>query len=82
MFKPTQEQLDILLTTAHKSKGKEWDNVIVADDFDIERIFGEVIYQQDINLLYVACTRAIKKLDVPFRLYELMMLKKGYVCVD
>ncbi len=76
------EQADILLTTAHKSKGKEWDNVIVADDFDIERIFGEVIYQQDINLLYVACTRAIKKLDVPFRLYELMMLKKGYICVD
>lgn len=53
------------LTTAHKSKGLEFDNVVIADDFK----FGEKdlldMPEQEINLLYVACTRAKKKLQLP-----------------
>lgn len=57
---------DVILTTAHKSKGLEFDNVIVADDFK----FGEKkvldMPEQEINLLYVACTRAKKQLKLPY----------------
>ena len=60
---------DVLLTTAHKSKGMEWDNVIIHDDFNIETILktvGEEGYsQQEVNLFYVACTRAVKHLQLP-----------------
>lgn len=55
----------VILTTAHKSKGLEFDNVFIADDFK----FGDKellsIPEQEINLLYVACTRAKKKLQIP-----------------
>lgn len=54
-----------ILTTAHKSKGLEFDNVVIADDFK----FGEKdlldMPEQEINLLYVACTRAKRKLQLP-----------------
>lgn len=59
-----------ILTTAHKSKGLEFDNVVIADDFK----FGEKdlldMPEQEINLLYVACTRAKKKLQLPFVLKD------------
>lgn len=63
---------DVILTTAHKSKGLEYDNVIVANDFK----FGEKklldIPEQEINLLYVACTRAKKALQLPDKLQDYM----------
>lgn len=62
-------EYDILLTTAHKSKGKEWDSVIIADDFDLKTIAKseteEGYDQQEVNLFYVACTRAINVLQLP-----------------
>lgn len=51
------------LTTAHKSKGREWDNVILAADFDDRQMQYArkrmTVNQRDeeINLLYVALTR-------------------------
>lgn len=56
---------DVILTTAHKSKGREWDVVVLAEDFpsplDEEgRFIG--LSPEETNLLYVAVTRAKKKL--------------------
>jgi hypothetical protein len=56
---------DIIMTTAHKSKGREWDNVLLADDFpspyDGDGNFVG-LNQMESNLLYVAVTRAKKLL--------------------
>lgn len=60
---------DVLLTTAHKSKGMEWDNVVIADDFNTESIFDKR-EQQEVNLYYVACTRAIETLQIPYSVYK------------
>ena len=72
-LKTKNSNYDILLTTAHKSKGMEWDYVIIAEDFDTETLIkleGQEGYnQQEINLFYVAVTRAIKKVQLPF-LYD------------
>ena len=51
------------ILTSHKSKGLEWDNVYIADDFftSSDKIqLGE----EEFRLYYVACTRARKVLDV------------------
>jgi hypothetical protein len=51
---------DVILTTAHKSKGREFDVVILADDFPSPfNKEGEWVGLQDMerNLLYVALTR-------------------------
>lgn len=49
------------LRTAHGSKGLEWDTVMIMNDFKAD---SEVYLQnqQEANLLYVAHTRAMKKL--------------------
>lgn len=58
---------DIILTTAHKSKGLEFDNVFLCNDFAIFiNDKGEINLrswkEEEINILYVAATRAIHKL--------------------
>lgn len=65
--KYTQYDANLVLTTAHKSKGKEWDKVILTDDF-IDLIEREKSSskgtQHEWNLLYVALTRAKKELSL------------------
>lgn len=70
------EHAQVTFVTAHSSKGLEWDNVVLGPDFQVpldEK--GEIIdigdfrgpnrkYKEETNLLYVACTRAKKKLYV------------------
>lgn len=61
-----ESQASLVLTTAHKSKGLDWDFVQICDDFSVldklEETLSEdpysVIDPQEINLLYVAVTRA------------------------
>ena len=63
---PREADADMVLTTAHKSKGLEWDRVQLTDDFEfLEDLEFELsqdpnarIPVQDVNLLYVAATRA------------------------
>lgn len=57
----------VILTTAHRSKGREWRNVVIAPDFDavIERSRDtRHLWDPEMNLLYVAATRAMGCLEV------------------
>jgi superfamily I DNA/RNA helicase len=51
---------DVTLTTAHKSKGMEYDQVVLADDFPDVMVDDEYHELNDMerNLIYVAATRA------------------------
>lgn len=71
-LKKQQGSYDILLVTAHKSKGMEWDNVVIADDFDLQKVLdvGGKINEQEVNLFYVACTRAKLGLKLPEEFLE------------
>jgi hypothetical protein len=55
---PREEDADIVISTAHKAKGREWDSVKIADDFPDEPS-GE-----ELRLMYVAVTRARLALDL------------------
>jgi superfamily I DNA/RNA helicase len=55
------EDADIILTSAHKSKGLEWDSVLLLKGF-INLAENEPT-QEEINLLYVALTRAKKRIS-------------------
>jgi len=57
---PTEKDADIVICTAHKSKGREWDRVKLATDFPTLSKCSEA----DLKLLYVAATRAKLILDV------------------
>lgn len=58
--------LDIVFSTAHKSKGMEWDTVVLLDDFIPTLVSGPISgeAQEERNLLYVAVTRAKRKLII------------------
>jgi hypothetical protein len=75
--KPKDHQ--ITLSTSHKSKGLEYDQVILAEDY---RSFlndeGKVKYpvnEGEVNLLYVAATRAKKVLQLNGVVEEVLKLK-------
>jgi superfamily I DNA/RNA helicase len=67
---PSEERAHVILTTAHKSKGREWDGVELAEDFrtqpEKDEETGELTYNgPETRLFYVAATRAIKSLKPP-----------------
>ncbi|WP_053043512.1 UvrD-helicase domain-containing protein [Thermus filiformis] len=63
-----EEEAKVVLSTAHKAKGREWDRVVLWDDFPavwegyVRRAFLEAGKEAELreqeNLLYVAMTRA------------------------
>lgn len=53
---------DLTISTAHKSKGLEWDRVSLSSDFPIATE-DKPLTPQDERLLYVAVTRARRELD-------------------
>lgn len=63
------EQVDVVVTTAHKAKGLEWDNVRIGNDFWGPRrdptVPGVFVLPspEELRLAYVAVTRAQKSLD-------------------
>jgi len=75
---------DVVLTTAHKSKGLEFDNVVLANDYQtIVSSNGKLSpknYQEELNILYVAATRAIKRLEPNRQLNNI--INYGKVSVD
>ena len=58
---------EIVVSTAHKAKGREWDNVRVADDFPEpeENESGELVLDPgELRLAYVTVTRAKNRLEL------------------
>ena len=70
---------DIIMTTAHKSKGREFDVVILASDFpSVYNKDGEWVglHEAERNLLYVAATRARKLLVTNHTVKDILNRKK------
>jgi len=57
-----EKAADLVVSTAHKSKGREWNRVRIADDFP-EELIGDNV-EEELRLLYVAVTRAKLELDI------------------
>jgi ATP-dependent exoDNAse (exonuclease V) beta subunit len=59
-----ESDADLTVVTAHRSKGLEWDTVVLNDDFnDINNpLISAEDRRDELNLLYVAATRARKML--------------------
>lgn len=57
---PPEREASVVISTAHKAKGREWDSVRLAEDFGDEDLEGT----EEWRLLYVAATRAQKALDL------------------
>lgn len=67
---------EIVLTTAHKAKGMEWENVVLVDDYAKLEMGkddnGSLIPpdKEEINIIYVAITRALRGLQVNSRMVD------------
>lgn len=57
---PDEKDADVVISTAHKSKGREWQTIKLAGDFKPLEKMGD----EEVRLLYVAATRAQGTLDV------------------
>lgn len=67
---------DVVISTGHKSKGREWESVRLGSDFRGPDSKG--YQEEDGNLLYVAVTRAIDVLD----LSHLELFKDGKLVTE
>lgn len=70
---------EIIMCTMHRSKGLEWDNVVISEPTKLfyedkdGNLHKNSDWQQELNLSYVACTRSRKNLDASILLDELDM---------
>jgi hypothetical protein len=64
-----EDDADVVVSTAHKSKGREWASVQLAGDFP------EDAQDEELRLLYVAVTRAKLELDIT----GVKLLAEGFV---
>lgn len=75
---PDEHGADLIITTGHKSKGREWNNVRLCDDFLMgaepgkSAKDGKIDFSTELRLYYVAATRAQKQLEVPPALEDKM----------
>ena len=60
----SEASADLIVSTAHKAKGREWPRVRIAGDFPTDDGKGRPMTTEDRRLLYVAATRARELLDV------------------
>lgn len=62
-----EESADVVVSTAHRAKGREWDHVKIASDFQPPRILEDGSQDEarpeELRLAYVAVTRARRVLD-------------------
>jgi DNA helicase IV len=71
---------DTTFTTAHKAKGREWDQVVLADDFPSHKDKNGKwvgLNEMEENLLYVAVTRAKLVLTINNSVHEAMQYMKS-----
>ena len=66
---PSETRCTVTLSTTHRAKGREWDDVTLAEDFKRpdKDVFGSElsIPQEELRICYVAVTRARQKLRIP-----------------
>ncbi len=66
------EQADYVISTAHKAKGLEWNRVHLEDDYQFKlNGLDHKISDEELRLLYVACTRAKVSLNI-HHIYDLI----------
>lgn len=65
--KENREDAHVIFSTAHSAKGDEFEQVVLTDDFPslLADKDGNAPQTQEINLLYVAFTRAKRALELP-----------------
>lgn len=59
----SEQEADVIVSTAHKAKGREWNNVRVSSDFREPKEVGEYPTREEAMLAYVTVTRAKRILD-------------------
>lgn len=74
------EQADYVISTAHKAKGLEWERVHLEDDYQFKvNPHDYKISDEELRLLYVACTRAKKSLNINHIYHLIEQLKKKII---
>lgn len=63
-----ETKADVVISTAHKSKGREWQSVRIADDFSSSHTEDGRIPAPEARLFYVAITRAKERLSIDSQL--------------
>lgn len=79
-YKANAEDYQILLTTSHKAKGLEYDQVVLADDFPSpynEKGEYKGLTVEEENLLYVASTRAKLALQYNSTVEDILLYEKS-----
>ena len=78
-----KDKADIILSTVHKAKGIQYSTVELAQDFIRESQIVKAKQEdydqisEEINILYVAATRVVNKIDFPNVLNHINNLKES-----
>lgn len=65
----SERSADLVLSTVHRAKGRQWSNVLINGDFSLveKKDNQEIFKAEELRLFYVAVTRAQEELQLPPR---------------
>ncbi len=72
-----EEKADVVISTAHKGKGREWPSVRIAEDFSSCTCDDIKIAEAEVRLFYVAITRAQKTLSIDPKLLHAFCTRRA-----
>lgn len=76
-IEPSERTAQVVVSTIHKAKGRQWDSVHVRWDGFATSNKTDSRAKDDLMLLYVAVTRAKKALVIPQSVSEIMVCPEG-----
>jgi len=68
-----EDEAALIVSTVHKAKGREWDRVVMSDDFSPFAKLSDgkdAVDEEEVRLCYVALTRAREEIGIPPKLAE------------
>jgi hypothetical protein len=70
----SEREAELTISTVHRAKGRQWNNVVIIDDFGITHE-KEDDSRTEKYLLYVALTRAREEVQIPYSIASMLGIK-------
>lgn len=77
----SEKDAKLIISTVHKAKGRQWNNVVIVDDFEISDT-NDRLNRSEVQLIYVGLTRARKEAQLPNSITSRFHIKQDFQVMD
>ena len=73
----SEKEADLIISTVHRAKGRQWERVVIIDDFGMTDDKNEDCRTEK-QLMYVALTRAREEVQIPYSFSSMLGINQAF----